>query len=395
MQRVPHEEIQTHVSRFQNAMKEHAIDAALVLQGADMFYLSGTVQDAVLCVPSQGEPAIFVRRCLSRAKSDVSYGRVFPFSRFSELPSLLKDAAIDVGSTVGVEMDVLPVAIMNRITKALPKPRYVDLSRIILDCRSEKTEYEKDMLRKAGKIAQEVFEQIPSMIRPGMTELELGANITRIARLAGHQGAFRIRRWIMDAFADPVSSGTNACLTTFFDGPVGSPGVCRAIPIGAGTKKIERGEPIMVDFVFGFEGYQVDVTRVFSIGEVRELLKEAHDVAIQIVRRVESMLKAGTVASDVYGEALAIANGSPFGASFMGVPGNQVKFIGHGIGLEVDETPVLAPGFDQQIRESNVLAVEPKFFLEGLGGAGLENTYIVGKDGCENICPLPEEIVAV
>jgi len=151
----------------------------------------------------------------------------------------------------------------------------------------------------------------------------------------------------------------------------------------------------MVDFVFGFEGYHVDITRVFSIGEVRGSLRDAHDAAIQIVRKVESMLKVGTIASEIYAEALAIANGSPFGDSFMGVPGNQVKFVGHGIGLEVDETPVIAQGFDEQIRESNVLAVEPKFFLEGLGGAGLENTYIVGKDGGENISPLPEAILAV
>ena len=395
MHKVPCQEVQMHVSRFQKALRENAIDAALILQGADMFYLSGTVQDAVLCVPAEGEPATFVRRCFSRAKSDVMFGRVIQFSRFSELPSLIKNAQIDIGSTVGVEMDVLPLATMNRIKKALPKPEYVDVSRLILACRSQKTEYEKGMLRKAGKIAGRVFRQIPDMIRPGMAELELGADITRAARLAGHQGAFRIRRWIADSYTDPVVSGANACLTTFFDGPVGSPGVCPAIPIGAGTKAIEPGEPIMIDLVFGYEGYQVDITRVFSIGDIDSSLRDAHDVAVQIIRKVEAMLKRGGVASKIYDEALAIAEGSPFGASFMGVPGEQVKFVGHGIGLEVDESPVLAPRFDQEVRESNVLAVEPKFFLEGLGGVGLENTYIVGEDSCENISPLPEEIMVI
>ncbi len=395
MHKVPREEVQTHVARFQDAMKEHAIDAALILQGADMFYLSGTVQDAVLCVPAEGEPAIFVRRCFSRAKSDVTFGRVVQFSRFSELPALIGAAGIDLGSTVGVETDVLPVATMNRIKKALPKPGYVDASRLILACRSQKTEYEKDMLRSAGKIACEVFEQIPTMISPGMAELELAAEVARAARLAGHQGAFRIRRWIADSCTDPVVSGANACLTTFFDGPVGSPGVCRAIPIGAGTKKIEPGEPIMIDFVFGYEGYHADVTRVFSIGDVDGSLKQAHNVAIEVIRMVESMLRSGVIASKIYHEALAIVEASPFADSFMGVPGNQVRFIGHGIGLEVDEMPVIAPRFDQEIRESNVFAVEPKFFLERLGGVGLENTYIVGEDCCENISPLPQEIVVV
>ncbi len=395
MHKVPCQEVKEHVSRFQEAMRENGIDAALILQGADMFYLSGTVQDGVLCVPAEGEPAIFVRRCFSRAKSDVMFGRVIQFSRFPELPSLIKDAQIDIGSTVGVEMDVLPVATMNRIKKALPGPEYVDVSRLILACRSQKTEYERNMLREAGKIACEVFQRIPDMIRPGMAELELGAEITRAARLAGHQGAFRIRRWIADSYTDPVVSGTNACLTTFFDGPVGSPGVCRAIPIGAGTKSIEPGEPIMIDFVFGFDGYQVDVTRVFSIGDIDASLRAAHDVAIRIIRKVESMLKRGAIASKIYDEALAIAEDSPFGGSFMGVAGEQVKFVGHGIGLEVDELPVLAPRFDHEICASNVLAVEPKFFLEGLGGVGLENTYIVGEDSCENISPMPDEIVVL
>ena len=158
MHKVPRQEVTIHVSRFQDAMKENAIDAALILQGADMFYLSGTVQDAVLCVPAEGEPAIFVRRCFSRAMSDVTFGRVVQLTRFSQLPSLMKDAGIDIGSTVGVEMDILPVAAMNRIKKALPEQRYVDVSRLILNCRSRKTEYEKAMLRSAGKIACDVFE---------------------------------------------------------------------------------------------------------------------------------------------------------------------------------------------------------------------------------------------
>ncbi|MBN1593624.1 MAG: aminopeptidase P family protein [Candidatus Coatesbacteria bacterium] len=399
MHKVPKEEVQTHVNRLQEAMKEHGIDAAFILQGADMFYLSGTVQDGVLCVPAEGEPALFVRRCIDRAKSDVTYGRIFPFERFSALPNLIKEASIDIGSKVGIEMDVLPVAVMNRIEKTFIKAgkdlQYSDISPLILDCRSRKTEYEKEMLRRAGKIACDVFAKVPEMIRPGMQELELASDMMKAARLAGHQGAFRIRRWIANSFTDHVVSGTNACLTTFFDGPVGSPGVCPALPIGAGTKKIEPHEPIMIDFVFGCEGYHVDVTRVFSIGEPDQSLKEAYGVAIQIVRKVESMLKQGTVASKVYDEALAIAESSRYADSFMGVPGNQVKFIGHGIGLEVDEMPVLAPRFDHELAASNVLAVEPKFFLPGIGGAGLENTYIVGEDACENITPIPEEFLVL
>ncbi|MCD6326111.1 aminopeptidase P family protein [bacterium] len=395
MENVPRDEIRAHVSRFQELLRANSIDSTFILQGADMFYLSGAVQDGVLCVPSEGEPAVFVRRSFARAEAEVSFGKVVRLNRYSELPSLVSEAGIELGSVVGIEKDVLPVGVFERLKKHFPQADFVDVSKLILMCRAVKTDYEKSMLRKTGEIACEVFNQIPGMIRPGMAEFELAAEIQRASRLAGHQGAFRIRRWIANSFTDPIVSGASACITSFFDGPVGSQGQSPAMPIGAGDKSIMPKEPIMVDLVIGYGGYHVDLTRVFAIDGLSDELKDAHNVAREIIHKVESMLKAGINTADVYMAAMSIAESSPFKLGFMGVPGSNVGFVGHGIGLEVDELPVLAGRSDMELIPSHVLAVEPKFFFEALGGVGLENTYIVGENSCENLTPLKEEIVFV
>lgn len=393
MQQVPAEEIRRHVSRFQRALQRESIDSALMLQGADMFYLSGTVQDGVLCVPAAGEPVLFVRRSFQRAEADVAYGKVVSFSRFSQLKTGIAEAGVNVGSRVGVEMDVLPVTTFQRLEKPLASVEFVDVSGLILACRAEKTEYEIEMLRKAGEIACRTFEQIPELIEEDMAEFELAAEIERAARMNGHPGAVRFRKWNANVMTIAVSSGKNACVPNFFDGPVGSPGISPAVPVGAGTKRIARNEPIIIDTVFASGGYCVDITRVFAIGQLDNRLLAAHALARRIIRQTEKRLTQGAMASDIYNEAAKTAQDSPFAAGFMGVGDGKVSFLGHGVGLEVDEMPVLAPQFQQPLQTSNVLAVEPKFFFEKLGGVGVENTYVVSRQRCENLTPVSEEII--
>jgi len=244
-------------------------------------------------------------------------------------------------------------------------------------------------------VASSVFHKIPEMLTPGMPEFELAAEIQREARLAGHQGAFRVRKWTATALIDAIASGTSACMPTFFDGPVGGQGVSAAMPVGSGAKAIATGEPVIVDLVIALDGYHVDTTRVFALGGLDRKLREAHQLAVAILKELESMLKPEVNACDLYEKALSMASDSPFADCFMGIPGENVSFVGHGIGLEVDEIPALSPRSKAKLAASNVLAIEPKFFLKDLGGVGVENTYIVGEDGPESLTPFSCEIVVV
>jgi len=395
MSEVSSEEILSHLQRFQERLRQNSIDAALILQGADMFYLSGTVQDGFLYVPASGEPLLLVRKSFARAIDEARCCKVLKLARFSELPKRLAGEGLPAGATVGLELDVVPASILFRLQDALPNANFVDVSRLLLLCRAVKTELEKQMLKEAGKIALNVFSKIPELIRPQMREFELCAEIDRVARLSGHQGAVRVRKWNANIFSSPVVSGPSACVPNLFDGPVGSPGTCAAVPIGPGTRRIGPGEPVMVDMVLGYAGYCVDITRVFAIGRIDPDLIEAHKLARSILREVEAILVEGTPARQIYEAARARAQESGFAEGFMGLGESKVRFVGHGVGLELDELPVIAPRFDQPLSASNVVAVEPKFFFEGQGGVGLENTYIVGETACENITPAAEEIVIV
>jgi Xaa-Pro aminopeptidase len=156
-----------------------------------------------------------------------------------------------------------------------------------------------------------------------------------------------------------------------------------------------RGLPILVDFVGACGGYLADRTRVFSIGDPPREARDAHDACRTILRAIESMLRPGAIPSAIHARAHGLAGETRWAHGFMGWSTNRVGFVGHGIGLDLDELPVLAPRFDAPLVPGHVLAIEPKMFLAGVGGVGVENTYLITEDGARNLTPGPEEIRVV
>jgi Xaa-Pro aminopeptidase len=177
-----------------------------------------------------------------------------------------------------------------------------------------------------------------------------------------------------------------------FDGPDGLEGLYPAVQQGGGERRIEAHVPILVDFVGAAGGYLADRTRIFSIGDPPPEAQGAQAACIAIVREIEAMLRPGAIPSAIHARAVEIAKNHRGGRGFMGWSENRVGFVGHGVGLDLDELPVLAPRFDEPLAAGHVLAIEPKFFLEGIGGAGVENTYVVTEHGFRNLTPGPEEI---
>jgi Xaa-Pro aminopeptidase len=193
-----------------------------------------------------------------------------------------------------------------------------------------------------------------------------------------------------------VVSGASAMYPTSFDGPVGAEGPWPAAPSGAGWKRLAAGETVMLDVVSSFNGYHADTARTFFIGgDVPERVGQAHEACRKILDRVLELLRPGAICSDVYRHARSFVEerGEPEG--FMGHGENRVRFLGHGVGLELDELPVLADKLDLELRPGMVLAVEPKAFLPGVGPVGVEDTVAVTADGCARLCDVTEELRAV
>jgi Xaa-Pro aminopeptidase len=189
-----------------------------------------------------------------------------------------------------------------------------------------------------------------------------------------------------------VSAGSSACYPCYFDGPDGLEGLYPAAHQGGGERVIEPGRTVLVDFVGGAGGYLADRTRVFCAGEPPAEAREAHRFCLEVQREIVSRVKPGAVPSAIFEEVQAVVEDSPWADRFMGWGENRVSFLGHGVGLDLDELPILARRFDDPLVPGHVLAIEPKIFLGETGGVGVENTWVVTDDGCRNVTDGPEEI---
>jgi Xaa-Pro aminopeptidase len=385
---VPRSELEIRWARVRRYME---CDALIVLHNVGIYYLSGTTQVGVLWFPREGEPVLAVRKSYERAKAESPLKNVMPFRSYSELPSLVPNP----GKTLGFELDVVPVSTYEQVVKHFRNSTPVDGSLALRKARGVKTAYEIDCIRQAAQQLDRAFLDIPSQLREGMAEIDLGARIEFVMRSAGHQGLTRVRRFNMEMHYGAASFGDTAAYPHSFDGPVGVRGLYTAVPAMGGRKQLKRGEPVIVDIVGGFAGYIADGTRVYSLGPLPQELTDAHAYILDLNAWIEGQLRPGAVPGDIYTRILERVDKSPYASKFMGAGENQVKFVAHSVGLELDELPVIAPKYDIPFEANTVMAVEPKIFFPGVGGVGTENTYVIRDGAPERLTTCAQGIYVV
>jgi Xaa-Pro aminopeptidase len=304
----------------------------------------------------------------------------------------MKEFGVSQVNRAGLEMDVLPTAFYLWFKDVFPHCRWTDLSGAIRKLRMVKTSYEVKQIREAAAILHRGYTEISQIIREGMTELEIDGHLSLIARREGHMGILRMRGWNQEMTYAHVLSGESGATVSFLNSPHGGHGNTPAMAQGASFRKIRKNEPIGIDYGVGIRGYVADQFRTFVVGELPEDLEEAHNLSFQIHQRFAEQAKPGVPASDLYHLALEEASGAGYGDVFMGFGEGQVKFVGHGLGLEIDEFPIIAPGFVEKLAEGMVIALEPKFVFPGRGVVGMEDDYWVTASGVERLT-LTEQVL--
>jgi Xaa-Pro aminopeptidase len=382
---VPIQEISHRVSRLQHRLHEVPVDGALILDPLNMYYYTGTMQQGVFFVPAEGEPVFLVRRSYERAQRETPLKRVYPLKGFSQLKTTLADLGLQT-NILGVAEATLSVSLFKTLAKAFPEGTFTDISALLGLIRAVKTDYEVGIIRKAGALHEIVYDAIPSMIREGMMEWELGAEIHKAMMALGYTGIMRLAAFGGEMFMGIVSFGESGNYPTASVGPGGLMGLSPAFPLLGGKKKLGRGEPIFVDTGFGHEGYFTDKTRVFSLGAPPASALDAHKVCLDIQEAVRCRLKPGAIPSQIYEEVYnEFVYPRGFEKHFMGFGSNQVPFLGHGIGLAIDEFPAIAGKVHTPLEANMVIALEPKKGLEGIGLVGVENTFLVTDEGGEKL----------
>ena len=391
----PGEEIRARISRVRAHMSREGIEALLVAQKTDLFYLSGTSQDGLLFLPFEGDPLVLVRRELERATVESPLPTVRGLPSLRRLPSRILEHIGKAPEMIGLEMDVLPVKDYLRFTALFPQARFVDASEIIRRVRAVKSPFEIGLMRKAGEIGREVYHRAREILKEGMTEIEFGGLLESEAKSLGHEGLLRVRSYNYEAYTWHVLSGITGGIVSQSDSPMGGLGLSPAFPVGASTKVMKAHEPILVDFGICYHGYQADQTRMFSIGRMPKKFADAYKACKEIHDAVLADARPGADCERIFMNTLKLAEKLGYKDSFLGPPGLQTRFIAHGIGLELNEFPFLALGRSDPLEQGMTFAVEPKIVFPGEGSVGLENTVVLTGEGCELLTPLEQEIFEV
>ncbi len=388
----PPEEVEKRLARVRAGMEKRGIKSLLVIQKMNLYYLSGTTQDGILLVPLEGEPLLMIKRELERARTESPVANVVPLRSNREIPSLIQAHYGNVLSSVGLELDVLPVGDYFKFQGLFPGVQFIDASSILGEARKIKSLFEIDLMRKAGEIGMKVYQEAREILKDGMTEIEFGGRLEAAAKRFGHEGLLRVRSLNYEAYTWHILSGVTGGIVSQSDSPMGGLGLSPAFPVGASLKVMKAREPILVDFGTCFHGYQADETRMFSIGKMKRKFMDAYSVCKEIHDAILEEMRPGADCEALFLKTLPLAEKMGYKDSFLGPPGLQTHFIGHGIGLELNELPFLARNQSYPLEEGMTLALEPKIVFPGEGAVGIENTVVITKDGCEVLTPAGQEI---
>jgi Xaa-Pro aminopeptidase len=387
-QLVPAGEIERRLAAFQAVMRDHELDAAVLVQSVDLYYFTGTTQNAHLVVPADGEPVLLVRRTLERARAETPLERVEPLRSLRDLAGALEAAGVS-GGRLGFELDVLPAVRYLDYAKRLSGFELADCSGPIRTLRSVKSPWELARIREAAAMLARVDECVAGVLREGMAEIELAAEVEAWLRRQGHQGVIRMRSFNGEVHYGTVSSGAAAAEPGGTDTPLVGVGPNPYVAKGPSFRPIERGVPVIVDALGSSCGYMADQTRTFSLGPVASHLKGAYDASVAIMRGVAGAARPGVTGASLWELSVELAGERRDHFASAG----RISFVAHGFGLEIDEPPFLARAYDVPLAEGMVFALEPKFVYEGEGAVGIENSYAVTAGGVERLTTAPEELI--
>ncbi|MBW1704055.1 MAG: aminopeptidase P family protein [Deltaproteobacteria bacterium] len=384
-------EIDERLKRFQERLAGRGVDGAILVQKTDLYYLSGTDQDAHLWVPAHGTSLLMVRKSLERAREDSLLEEIVPLSGLSRVPELIRKHTKKIPKRLGLELDILPSRLYMSYQRLLPDTEMVDISSLIRGVRMVKSEYEVSCITKAAGMADSMYEKVPGFLAESKTETDLALRLEAFYRGKGHPGLVRTRTFNMECLYGHVMAGKSGAVASNSPGPTGGKGLGPFYSQSAGKDKIGKHEPVFVDYAANVEGYIADQARIFSLGNLPEKFHRAHNVMLEVQERLTEKGRPGARSGDLYSLALKIAEKAGLEEGFMGYP-DPVPFVAHGVGLEIDEWPVIGRNSDTILEEGMVMALEPKFIFPGQGVVGIENTWVVTEQGMKKLNRFPDGI---
>ena len=374
---------------LQAIMREQGVDAFLIASPIHMYYMTDSIIDGYFYLPAHKEGVLFIRRPVTPVKPDAVF-----FKSPKQLPGLLAAAGFIPPRRLALEDGELTHAEYTAVSSLFPSSEVVGGSSLLYRMRMIKSRQEIAQLREGAKVHDDIHRRIPELYRDGMTDWMFSVEIERLIRSAGHLGIMRCAGMRLESCLAIVLSGDNAQTPSPYDYSLPGGGRHPTAPMGADGHVMRPGDTVSVDFCGNINGYLTDLTRTYAVGFIRPNAAAMHNFSLSVLREIERIAHPGVLCRDLYTRAWEMARQAGYADCFMGSL-QQAKFIGHGIGLQVNEPPVLSKNDDTPLAPGMVIAVEPKLVCPGVGPVGVENTYLVTEDGLEKLTCQAEELVVL
>lgn len=391
--RVPVSELATRQARLGEMLKQAGLPGVLVQHPVDLYYYTGGRQDGSFFVPALGEggsldsggdgPVAFVRRSLKRAQweagGDDAPHHVRPFPRLSTFAETLR--TMGVTKAPALQFGEAPGSFTARFASALSSLGEAgDATAIIHRQREVKSAWEIEQMETAAAVQYRMFEAVLTVGGEGVSELDMVAAAEAVSRSEGFGGNVQMRRYPLQCDRGVIVAGRAGGIPSFFDSAVGGTGPHPLSGMGSGFSRVKANEPVLVDLVHAHRGYMVDCTRMFVAGRLDETWEKRLDDMVTVKEVVVDVLDQGRPCSEAWEDGLLMAETLGYGDHLMGTTPDQSRFLGHSIGLQLDESPVVAAGFDRPLPVGGTMAIEPKV-VYGEGSVGTEDTWLRDEEG--------------
>jgi Xaa-Pro dipeptidase len=374
-----------------------SLEAALLSYHRDVLYYTGTAQPANLLVPADRDPILFVRRAADLAREDVGEDlELVQNPSFQAVADALGSPRSPGRPRLGVCLDVIPAAHLLRLQKLFAGWGIAGVSSIVQEQRSVKDTEEIAAIERAAGLASATYETIHETMRPGTTEVELAASVGRALRLAGAEENVFFRRW--DAWLPPSGifvAGSPAAVVSGHAMTVTGTGASQALPWGPSHRPIRAGEVCYVDIGANFAGYHGDFTRSYVAGRADGRAHELFEISSVAQEAAIDALAVGVQANAPMLAARDAVVAAGMDAYFQGYGTAQGDYVGHGVGLELDEEPTLTSRQEWPLQLGMCLAIETKLIVPEWGGIGIEDTVVLEEAGPRLLTKLPRELIEV
>ena len=317
---------------------------AVIFSKINLLYFTGSMPEGMLIIERDKDITLWVRRSFERTIDESRFANIKPMESF-------RDAAVGVTNftdAIYLETEFVPLAMYQRFQKYFPYAGFKPLDYQLALTRAVKSDYELGFMEQSGAIHQKVLEiRVPELLKEGITELEFAGELYKVMLQEGHQGTARFNMFDTEMVVGQIGFGESSLYPTSFNGPGGNYGMSPAMPgLGSRERKLKMGDLVFVDVGMGFNGYHSDKTMTYMYGAaIPDHAISIHQQCVDLQHQIASMLKPGNIPAVIY-ETIMAGLSPAFIENFMGFGKRQVKFLGHGIGLTIDELPVLAKGFN-------------------------------------------------